>query len=152
MDIIFIIVFIVIFVLPWINKAKKKSGKSKRRPVPKNNNWGQSHQQIKNKYGHSGASNTAHKRLHSSDASSAFPKGHNENVKARDIRDAIENRKMEQTIHNRKNVGIIRAGNKGRSDWGSRGDKTSFTGLFVVLILVAVLFYLATIAYPNLFR
>ncbi|MBL4871527.1 MAG: hypothetical protein JKX72_11300 [Robiginitomaculum sp.] len=139
MDFIFIIMILVFVIIPWVNKSKEKKGKK--------NNWGQSHAQIKNKYGHSGASNMAHKRLHSSDSSSAFPEGHKEHVQARDIRDAQENRKMEQTIHSHKNVGIVRAQNKGRSDWGTRGDKTSFTGLIVIIILAVLLYFLATTAF-----
>ncbi len=152
MDFIFVIVFIIFFVLPWFNKAKKK-GKKSNRPAPsRNNKWGQTHEQIKaNKYGHSGASNTAHKRLHSKDTSSAFPKGHRANVRKRDLRDQIEKRKMERTIHSSKNTGIIRASNKGRDDWGARGDKTSLGGLFALLIIGAVLVMIASEVLPKYF-
>lgn len=152
MDFIFVIVFIIFFVLPWFNKAKKK-GKKNKRPIPsKNSNWGQTHDQIKaNKYGHSGASNTAHKRLHGKDTSSAFPEGHRAKVRKRDLRDQIENRKMEATIHNSKNTSITRASNKGRDDWGARGDKMSLGGLFALLIIGAVLAVIASEILPQYF-
>lgn len=152
MDFIFVIVFIIFFVLPWFNKAKKK-GKKSNRPAPsRNTKWGQTHEQIKaNKYGHSGAKNTAHKRLHSKDTSSAFPETHQERVRKRDLRDRIENRKMENTIHSRNNTGIIRASNKGRDDWGARGDKTSLGGLFALLIIGGVLLIIASEVLPQFF-
>lgn len=152
MDYIFFIVFIIFFVLPWFNKAKKKNKKNARGSSNKGSNWGQTHEQIKaNKYGHSGASNTAHKRLHSRDTSNAFPEEHQAHVRQRDQRDRIENRKMEETIHSRKNVGIIRASNKGRDDWGARGDKASLSGLLALLIGGVVLLVIASEILPRYF-
>ncbi len=141
----FIIIFVLFFLIPWATKANKKSSKKiKRAAQITQKTWGQTHTQIQDKYGHSGARNTAHKRLHNRDASSAFPKGHQEHVRKRDLRDVRENSKMEQTIHSRKNVGIIRAGNKGRSDWGARGDKGSLRFWIGLIFVVALAYFMLT--------
>ena len=142
----FIIIFVLFFLIPWATKAnnKKTSKKMKRAAQLKQNTWGQTHTQIQKKHGHSGASNTAHKRLHNRDTSNAFPKGHQEHVRKRDLRDVRENSKMEQTIHSRKNVGIIRAGNKGRSDWGARGDKGSLGFWIGLIFVIAVAYFILT--------
>ncbi len=143
MNFFFVIIFIIFVVLPWFNKSKgkpKKKGPQTRKPVQ--SNWGMSHDEIKNKYGHSDKKNTTHKRLHQGDTNTAFPQEHQERVRQRDLRDTAANRKMEKNIHNAKNVGIIKAGNKSRDDWGVKGDKTSFTGLFMLIIFSGVALYI----------
>ena len=127
----FVLIFIVFFVLPFTKKmfaGGKTNTKSSK-------NWGQTHEQIQKKYGHSGATNRAHKNLHSRDDSQVFPESHQARVRARDKRDQAKNRKMEAVLHGKNNRGIIKASNKGRSDWGERASSSPLKGLIALLIL-----------------
>lgn len=142
----FIFVFIVFFVVP-ILKNIFGGGKQKGK---KTNNYGKTHTQIKrqvNNHGHSGAKNRAHNQLHSGDNSSVFPKGHQEHVRARDIRDTQKFKIMEKTMHSRNNRGVIQAGNKSLEGWGARGDKEIISLSNVVKFAV-----LAAIAYAVVLR
>lgn len=129
-------VFVAFFVIP----ALSKSAKRKKKPA-KQKQWGQSHadilkavQEQREKHGHSNAKQNTHSRLHANDESNVFPEDHLQRVRARDLRDRKKNQKIEEEIHSRKNRGVIRAGNKGRDDWGVHGETPLLKGSNVLVI------------------
>ena len=142
------LIFIVFFVVPFTKKMLV-GGKTNTKP---SKNWGQTHEQIQKKYGHSGATNRAHKNLHNRDGSQVFPDSHQARVRARDKRDRAKNRKMEATMHSKSNRGIIKASNKGRSDWGERASGSPIKGLITLLILGLIAYLVLNSSLLNMIK
>lgn len=146
----FIFVFIVFFVVPLLKNIFGGGDKKGKKP----NNYGKTHNQIRNKtnnHGHSTAKKRAHNQLHNRDNSTVFPKEHQAHVRARDIRDTQKFKVMENTIHNRKNRGVIKAGNKSSTGWGSRGDKEiiSFTNIVKLVMVLAIAYVVMQRFFPD---
>ena len=138
-------VFLVLFVLPIIKEAIKNSNNlnaPNRREKPKSA-WGQTHGQIKAQL---------HKQLHSQDNADVFPEEHQARVRERDKRDRQEFKKMESTIHGRRNRAMTKVGNKSRHDWGTRGESelTSWKTIMTVILLVLLAHFIIAGFFPEL--
>ena len=133
----FIIFLIFIFVvLPMLTKTSKKKKavkggptKPMAKPTPKPS-W---------KYGHSDTQAQKHRNLHQGDGdTNVYTKDHARRVAMRDRRDKAQRLKMEMTVHGKNNFGIKRAGNRGRDDWGTKGDSGSIKALIPLMFLLGL--------------
>jgi hypothetical protein len=134
-----IVVFVILPNLSKIGKSNTNGAKQKYKTGQKT--WGKPHAQmtkvITDKYGHSNKRSVRHKQMHSKDGNQVFPEEHKDHVREREKRDKRAVQVMENVMHGRKNQGITRVANKGREDWGTRGD--AGLGLFGALIGMIVL-------------
>jgi hypothetical protein len=139
-----VLVFVVFPNLSKIGKAKRAAQKPKFKSIQKT--WGQTHTQIAktktDQYGHSDTRDVRHQQMHSKDGNQVFPEEHRNHVREREARDKQAKRKIEQGMHSRDNISILRAGSKGRSDWGVRGDSNKgFIGVLIGLAVLGALAY-----------
>jgi len=147
MDLFFIAIFVIFFVIPVIKRAnnKKAARKFKRAQKTRANTWGKTHDQIAktgtDQHGHSDAKARLRQRLRQQSGSGAFPKDHKIREQRRTMSDRLKNQKMEAAMHGKKNRAITKAGNKGRDDWGVRGEDMSATGLVIVVVLGAIAYF-----------
>ncbi|HFB54439.1 MAG TPA: hypothetical protein ENJ46_00825 [Hellea balneolensis] len=138
-----VIVFVLMPSLSKMGKSKRTAQKSKFKSTQKT--WGQTHAQIAktetDQYGHSNTRKTRHQQMHSKDANQVFPEEHKIHVRAREARDKLAQRNIEKAMHSRNNTAIIQVGNKGRSDWGVRGDTSGLIKPLLIIVILGVVVY-----------
>lgn len=141
----FIIFVIVIFVIiPMLTNAKKKPAKFKQKSKT-NTQRAKKYIKPSAKYGHSGTRARVHKDLHRGDGdANVFSKSHAARVAARNRRDAIAKAKMKKSLDRHSRIAIMRAGNRGRDDWGARGDRGphGFGSVLAIFVIGFIIYYL----------
>jgi hypothetical protein len=146
--------FLIFFVFPILKNisktTKKTKSKSKYQVIAEK--LQQEARQRMEQGGHDGTRRRKHQQLHKNDGSDVFPDEHLEHVQARDRRDRQEYRKMEATIHGKKNRAMTKVANKSRTDWGTRGDSglTSSRGIMIFVLLLALVYFIILAFFPGL--
>ncbi|NNC36270.1 MAG: hypothetical protein EX271_07585 [Acidimicrobiales bacterium] len=146
MDGFIILLFLIFFVIPFIKRMTKNTKKSvsKYRDLSKNvKTWGMDHGQVKQQ---------RHRQLQKNNDSHVFPEDHDDRVRARDLRDRKELRRMETNIHGKHNKAMTKVSNKSRTDWGTKGEgrMTSSKSVMIFLLLLLLAHFVIVAFAPNL--
>ncbi|MBL4853362.1 MAG: hypothetical protein JKY25_03900 [Robiginitomaculum sp.] len=171
---IFFLIFIFV-VLPVLKNIFGDGKSAQKNARAKANKWGQNHQQIKND--HKQTSSQSQKRTHVQDKyqyqydkqraqrnrnnhkQTSFQTHQRTHPRTQDQRDRDKDRDDRQretherlaSLQNRnRSRDIIRTGNKGRDDWGVRGDNSGIGGVITVIILGVITFFTITYFAPVL--
>ena len=146
------IFFLIFFVFPFLKNLSKNTSKSANRYQKIAKRLQEEARQRGEPTDHGVTKARKHQQLHRNDNSNVFPEEHQAHVRARQKRDRAEYRKMEQTIHSKENKAMTKVANKGRIDWGTRGDNgmTSSKAIIMFFLMVLLAHSIVAAFFPEL--
>ncbi len=152
-----IFIFIIVPIIKNIFGSKKSAKKNTR---AKTSQWGQSHKQLKDqqlknpqqnsvsanrdKGNHSPTRYQTHQRTHQRTQDQI------DRERAQDLRQRDAHQRLESLQNRKRGRDIIRIGNKGRDDWGVRGDNSGVGAVITVVILGIIIFFIISEFAPVL--
>ncbi len=146
---IFFLIFIFI-VIPIIKNIFGGAKSDKKKPRSKANQWGQSHAQIKNQPANPVSTNRGNDHKQTSFQTHQRTQDQKMRGKERDDRQREAHRRLASLQNRERGDDIVRIGNKGRDDWGVRGDNSGVGGMITVIILGVITFFALSYFAPTL--
>ncbi len=152
-----IFIFIIIPIIKNIvgtNKSTKKNARTKTNPHTKTNPWGQNHEQLKTQQANPVITNRGNN--HKPTRYQTHQRTHQRNQdqidreRAQDLRQRDAHQRLESLQNRKRGRDIIRIGNKGRDDWGVKGDNSGVGGVITVVILGVIVFFVISEFAPVL--